>query len=440
MKIIILAGGSGTRLWPLSREGYPKQFIKFHVNGHSMFQETFLRSLSLAGTDDIYIVTNEKYRFLVMNAVEELGYKYNEENILVEPEAKNTLPAIYAGVNEIRKTGDDLVAVFPSDHKILKSDLFADIIRTSAELARDSIITFGIKPNYPNTGYGYIAPGEKKANGFKAEEFKEKPDHDTAVSYLEKGYFWNSGIFMFNTALFAEEVKKYSPNIYSAFQTTDNIRDAFSKIHEKVSIDFGIMEKSNRVAVVPADIGWNDLGSFDALYDVFNKDENGNIVNADCVIIDSHGNYIYAEKDKLISVIGAEDLIIADSKDALLICKSGESQKVKEVVSELQVRGDKKSKKHSATFEQWGTYEVLSEGSNYRIGKAKIKPLKHIEGLINIKETKQWTLILGEAKAKVDGKETMLKKGESITICKGHLHSLYNEGDSFVEIAEVLSW
>lgn len=440
MKIIILAGGSGARLWPLSRGGYPKQFIKFKSNGQSLFQETFIRSLLLADLDDIYVVTNEKYKFLVMDAVEELGHKYSEENILVEPEAKNTLPAIYAGAYEISKTGDDSVVVFPSDHKILKSDKFADIIRKSEKLTEDSIITFGIEPNSPNTGYGYIAPGKEKLNGYNVEEFKEKPDYDTAVTYLEEGYYWNAGIFMFNTELFAQEVKQYSPEIYNAFKTTDNIKDAFSKIDVKVSIDYGIMEKSSRVAVVPVEIGWNDLGSFDALYDVFEKQENDNIVNANGVIIESAGNYIHSEGDKVISVIGVDDLIIADSKDALLVCKRNKSQKVKEAVAELKERDDKRTENHTTSFSDWGSYEVLSEESEYKIGRIKIKPNKYIEGLAEDKAVKQWILMQGEVKLVVDGYKTVLKKGDSITIHKGKAISLYNDSQSMAEIAEVLNW
>lgn len=264
MKVIILAGGSGTRLWPLSRDRYPKQFIKLQGKKESLFQETFERSLLLADVNDIYVVTNEKYKFLVMGEVEELGHEYNEGNILVEPEAKNTLPAIYAGVHEVLKKGHDSVVVFPSDHMISKSKEFTELIKASVGLTSDSLITFGIKPDGPNTGYGYISPGDIKGNGYVVKSFKEKPTHEKAVEYIENGYYWNAGIFMFNSGLFAEEVKYYAPEIYNVFQSSNDLRDAFSKIKTKISIDYGIMEKSNKVAVVPADIGWNDLGSFDS--------------------------------------------------------------------------------------------------------------------------------------------------------------------------------
>lgn len=207
MKVIILAGGSGTRLWPLSRDRYPKQFIKLQGRKESLFQETFNRSLLLADIDDIYVVTNERYKFLVMGAVDELGYKYREDNILVEPEPKNTLPAIYAGINEIVKKGNDTVVIFPSDHMIMKSKEFADLIKESEPLTIDSLVTFGIQPDGPNTGYGYIMPGEKKENGYIVDSFKEKPNKEKAIEYINSGCYWNAGIFMFNTGIFINEVK-----------------------------------------------------------------------------------------------------------------------------------------------------------------------------------------------------------------------------------------
>lgn len=438
MKVIILAGGSGTRLWPLSRDRYPKQFIKLQGDKPSLFQETFKRSLLLSVLDDIYVVTNEKYKFLVMGAVEELGYKYNESNILVEHEAKNTLPAIYAGVHEIAKKGNDSVVVFPSDHMILKAQEFADIIKDSEALTKDSIITFGIKPDGPNTGYGYIAPGNKKLNGYQVREFKEKPEYEVAITYVDEGYYWNAGIFMFNNEFFINEVKEYAPNIYNAFENSNTIKEAFSKIDEKISIDYGIMEKSKNVAVAPVDIGWNDLGSFDAFYDVFDKDENNNIVDSDNILIDSKNNYIYSEKGKLVTTVGINDLIIVDNRDALLICKKDQSQKVKEVVETLKARNDSRTEYHVQDYRPWGNYKVLEEeNGSFKIKRIKVSQGKKLSYQMHHHRSEHWIVVKGMAKVTIDDIERFVPEGESIFIKPGQKHRLENQGKIPLEIIEV---
>jgi len=317
----------------------------------------------LANIDDIYVVTNQKYKFLVMGAVEELGYEYKESNILVEPEAKNTLPAIYCAVHEIQKNTKDIVVVFPADHVIKKPKEFVDIIKNSEELAKKYIITFGIKPDSPNTGYGYISPGKKLFNGYKVKEFKEKPDIDKAKIYIDKGYFWNGGIFMFNTEVFTNELKKYANDIYEAFISSDNIKQAFSKINVELSIDYGMMEKSDIISVVPVDIGWNDLGSFDSFYDIYDKDKEGNISNDNNILIESNNNFIYSENDKLITTIGMDDMIVVDKKDALLICKKNKSQSVKDIVNILKENNDLRIEYNIEDYRPWGHYKVIEEGN-----------------------------------------------------------------------------
>lgn len=438
VKVIILAGGSGTRLWPLSRDRFPKQFIKLQDDKPSLFQSTFTRSLLLAKPEDIYIVTNEKYKFLCMGAIEELGTVFDESNILVEPEAKNTLPAIYAGVHEIAGRGRDTVVVFPSDHLIARPQEFADIIRNSAELAKDSLITFGIRPDSPNTGYGYIAPGTAKANGYQVREFKEKPNHDAAVAYVNAGYYWNAGIFMFDTALFTEEVRTYADNIFSAFETSGSMQEAFGKIEEKISIDYGIMEKSSRVAVVPVDIGWNDLGSFDSFYDVFEKDANNNIVDPDDIVIDSSNNYIYSEKGKLVTAVGVDDLIVVDNRDALLICKKDQSQKVKNVVDILKARGDTRTEYHVQDFRPWGSYKVLEEESNkFKIKRLKVMQGKKISYQLHSHRSEHWIVVRGMATITIDDTVKLVPEGESVFIRPGQKHRLENAGKIPLEIIEV---
>ncbi|WP_368490082.1 mannose-1-phosphate guanylyltransferase/mannose-6-phosphate isomerase [Clostridium sp. BJN0013] len=438
MKIIILAGGNGTRLWPLSRGSYPKQFIKLQDDKPSLFQQTFKRSLLLADLDDIYVVTNEKYKFLVMGEIEELGYEYNESNILVEPEAKNTLPAIYAGVHEVAKKGTDSVVVFPSDHMILKEKEFANIIKASEALTKDSIITFGIKPDGPNTGYGYIAPGDEKLNAYEVKEFKEKPEYEIAVTYVNDGYFWNSGIFMFNTDFFINEVRSYAKNIYDAFENSSKIEEAFSKIDENISIDYGIMEKSKNVAVAPVDIGWSDLGSFDAIYDVSDKDENNNIVNSDNIVIDSKNNYIYSEKDKIVSTVGVNDLIVVDNRDALLICKKDQSQKVKKIVETLKSRNDSRIEYHVQDYRPWGYYKVLEEDKDsFKIKRIEVSQGKKLSYQLHHHRSEHWIVVKGMAKVTIDDIERFVPAGESIFIKPGQKHRLENPGKIPLEIIEV---
>ncbi len=438
MKVIILAGGSGSRLWPLSRDRYPKQFIKLQGDSSSLFQDTFKRSLLLVNLDEIYVVTNEKYKFLVMGAVEELGYKFNESNIIIEPESKNTLPAIYAGVNEIVKKENDNVIVFPSDHMILKSQEFVKIIKNSEELTKDSIITFGIKPDGPNTGYGYIAPGSEKLNGYEVKAFKEKPEYEVAVTYVEEGYYWNAGIFMFNTEFFINEVKLYAKNIYNAFKTSNNIKEAFSKIDEKISIDYAIMEKSKNVTVAPVDIGWNDLGSFDSFYDIFKKDENNNICDSNNMLIDSKNNYVYSEKGKLVSIVGVDNLIVVDNRDALLICKKGQSQRVKEVVETLKSKDDSRVEYPVEDYRPWGNYKVLEEEKNsYKIKRIKVSQGKKLSYQMHHHRSEHWIVVKGIAMVTIDDVEKLVPAGESIFIKPRQKHRLENPGKVPLEIIEV---
>ena len=331
MKIIILAGGAGTRLWPLSRENHPKQFVKFQQQENSLFQETILRSLLIVPIEDIYIVSNTQYSGFILKDLQEMNQTLPLENIVLEPEAKGTLPAIYAGVHSCAAKQGERILVLSSDHLIQNNDTFVQLIQQSEKLAQDHLVTFGIQADHPHTGYGYISPGRSIGNGFAVDSFHEKPNAKEAFSYIQKGYYWNAGIFLFNSKLFQEEVRELSFNVYQAFASSQTLDESYSKIDEKSSIDVGIMEKSQHVAIVPAAIEWTDLGSFDALYEQQHKDSNNNVTEERHVHLSSKNNLILAPSSKTIATIGIDNLLIVDDGEYLLICKKNHSQRVKEV-------------------------------------------------------------------------------------------------------------
>lgn len=431
MKIIILAGGSGTRLWPLSRTRYPKQFINFEGFKHSLFQSTFLRALKISEVEDVIIITSEEYSFIVNGQIEELGYNVLKSNLIIEPKAMNTLPAIAAGV--YLNNSEDLFLVMPSDHLIHDEDKFTQTIIESIELAQNNIITFGIKPTSPKTGYGYIGCGIKILNGFQVETFKEKPDFEKAIDYIEKGFLWNAGIFLFSKGIFNIELRKHQNQLHSIFANFKDLNEIYSSIQDKVSIDYGLLELSSKIAVVPLEINWSDLGSFDAIDEVSNHQSNQNNI-----IINSTNNYLSAPSKKITALIDVEDLIIVDTDDALLIAKKSSSEKVKEVVNQLVERNDKRADYHSKDYRPWGNYQILDEeNAQFKVKRIFVEPHKRLSYQMHHHRSEHWVVVKGIATVTIDDKVFEVLEGESTYIKANQKHRLENKTNEKLEIIEV---
>ena len=438
---LILAGGCGTRLWPISRELYPKQFVRI-FNDTSTFQNALLRAVATTGdVSSVYVVTNEEYRFHVLGQAEEIGFKLREENVLAEPLKKNTAPAIYFGIKCAVPEGEDaLISVLPADHIIPNLPKYEEAMERGLKVAEMGyLVTFGIKPKRPETGYGYIKAGEKICeDAHKAEKFIEKPNLERAKLFLrEGGYYWNSGMFAFRASVFEEEVRKYLPEVYEAFSSRDwmsHLDEVYRKL-PNISVDYGIMERSDKVAVVPTDMEWNDVGSFDSLYELLKKDGEGNAVIGKCYLIGSRGNLVLGER--LVALIGVENMMVLDSGDALLICPRGRGQDVRTLFKKLKENGESEAMVHKTVYRPWGSYTVLEEGPGYKVKRVTVLPGRKLSLQMHYHRSEHWVVIRGMAKVTKGEEQFFLRPQESTFVPPGVVHRLENPGKIPLEVIEV---
>ena len=425
MTNIILCGGNGTRLWPISRTLMPKQFVQL-FDGESLFQLTVKRNQKACKAQ--VIVSNAEQYFLAVDQLSEINITKN--TFLLEPIGRNTAPAIALACMAL--SPDEVVLVTPSDHLIRDEKSYLAVIdQAKIQAQNNKLVTFGITPSYPETGFGYI-----EANGLDVTSFKEKPDLKTAQSYIDAGnYYWNSGMFCFKAGVFLDELKLHSPEIYNtaktAFQNAskdDLIRVSHADMAAipEDSIDYAVMEKSSCVKVIPSDIAWSDLGSFDALYEELSKESNGNTVNDHHISINSTNNLIISHKT--IATIEIDDLIIIDTEDALLISKKGSSQKVKEVVAKLKEKDSHLPNIHLTAHRPWGTYTVLEDTPGYKIKRIVVRPNKRLSLQKHFHRNEHWIVVSGTATVTVGENTFLVRPNESTYIKMGEIHRLENKG------------
>lgn len=440
MKVIVLAGGRGTRLWPLSRERFPKQFLKL-IDGRSLLECTYRRAMALTDPSEVVTVTSADFLYLTREIAENV-HPDLAENIIAEPVGKNTAPAVALAVkylsDRLNTPSGESLLVLTSDHVIEPLQKFISYMKLGMVAAEKGyLVTFGIRPTRPETGFGYIQVGEPM-NGFhKARRFVEKPDLETAQEYLSEGnYYWNSGMFGFTVETFLEELRTYQPEIYQLLQSSfETVVHEFDKM-PSISVDYAIMEKSDRVVVIPMELNWSDVGSWDSFYDIMDKDQDGNVLVGDVIALDAKDSLAFSD-GRLVALAGLEDALVVETQDVVFVAKRGQGQEVRKLVDNLKRQGRREIVEHPEMVRPWGRYKVLDSGDRYKIKRVLLKPGSFLRPQMHHHRSEHWVVIRGTAEVKIGNDTFLLHEGESTFVPKETVHVLGNPTDAEVEIIEV---
>ncbi|WP_404363688.1 mannose-1-phosphate guanylyltransferase/mannose-6-phosphate isomerase [Marinobacter sp.] len=447
MLAVILSGGSGTRLWPLSREAYPKQFLPV-MSGDSLLAETITRGLGLGNDTRIMAITNEEHRFVVAAHLQSQAAGHTE-GIILEPVGRNTAPAIaLAALAAADKNPEELLLVMPSDHVLRQDEAFRKAVARGAEVAQaGKLVTFGIVPESPHTGYGYIKSGEERGGYLDVAAFVEKPDLPTAESYLSTGgYFWNSGIFLFRADRYLEELERHRPEMLEACRAAWANKQAdmdFVRVDRKAfeacpddSIDYAVMEKTSDAVVVPLDAGWSDVGSWSALWEILPQDSNGNVCRGDVITEDVSGSYIHSE-GRLIAALGVSDHVIVETDDVVLVADRSRVQDVKMLVAQVKAQGRSEHRFHKKVHRPWGTYEGIAMGGRFQVKRIMVNPGAQLSLQKHHHRAEHWVVVRGTAIVNRGEEELMLTEDQSTYIPLGVTHRLKNPGVIPLELIEV---
>ncbi len=454
---IILAGGTGSRLWPLSRRSFPKQFLNLLGDKFSMLQNTYKRIENLENITKPIVICNEEHRFIVGHQMKEINIEPLE--ILLEPEGRNTTPAITIAalktLDIFKNTNiDPVLLILSSDHQIQEIDNFQLAINNSIDVAlKGNLVIFGVPPTYPATGYGYIKSNNQLNNNdpyaIKVDHFIEKPDEATANSIIkDKNYSWNSGMFVFKATSILDEIKNYAPDIYrdckKCLRTSKKDLD-FTRLEKNsflncknISIDIAVFEKTKKAFVIPLKCGWNDIGSWESLWNISKKDQNGNTLNGRVLTKETKDSLIRSE-DKLVVTIGLENVVIVESKDAVLVANKNSSQHVKRIVNYMKEKGFKEAQNHKIVYRPWGSFLIIEEGKTWQIKKIEVDPGASLSLQMHFHRSEHWVVVCGSANVEIDKIKKIVKPNESVYIPLGVKHRLSNPTKNPLTLIEIQS-